>query len=122
MAPTGIVVGRSGDIEDGGRAVISVDGEEIGVFRVRGRLYAWSNYCAHLGGPVCQGLIVNRVVEVIDEGKRSLGDHFTDELHLVCPWHGYEYDVTTGQHPGDPRIRLRQYNVLERDGDILVEL
>ena len=50
------------------------------------------------------------------------GDHFSDELHIVCPWHGYEYDVRTGEHPADPRARLRPIEVEERDGEILVRL
>ena len=73
------------------------------------RLYAWENRCAHAGGPVCQGKLMNRVVERLDAGKRSLGDDFSDELHIVCPWHGYEYDVRTGEHPADSRLRLRQH-------------
>jgi nitrite reductase/ring-hydroxylating ferredoxin subunit len=121
-ARSGVVVGRSSDLEEGGRSVVSVDGEEIGIFRVDGSLYAWSNYCMHLGGPVCQGMIINRVGERIDDDGRSLGDYFTDEMHIVCPWHGYEYDITTGEHPADPSIRLHGYSVFERDGEILVEL
>ena len=117
-----VVVGGSSDIAEGGRMVVSVDGNEIGIFRVGGKLYAWSNYCAHFGGPVCQGLLINRVGELIDVNKRSCGDYFTGELHIVCPWHGYEYNVMTGEHPGDSRIRLRGYRVLERGGEILVDL
>lgn len=98
-------------------------GAEIGIFRIDGRLYAWSNYCPHAGGPVCQGMMIDRVVERLDEAKRSLGDAFKrDQPHLVCPWHGYEYDVRTGAHPGDTRIRLRPYPVSEDAGEIVVEL
>jgi nitrite reductase/ring-hydroxylating ferredoxin subunit len=100
-----------------------VGGAEIGIFRIEGRLYAWSNYCPHAGGPVCQGVMIDRVVERLDEAKRSLGDDFMrDQPHLVCPWHGYEYDVRTGAHPGDARIRLRPYPISEDAGEIVVEL
>jgi nitrite reductase/ring-hydroxylating ferredoxin subunit len=122
MARSEVVVGRSSDVVEGGRSVVSVDGEEIGIFRVDGSLHAWSNYCMHLGGPVCQGLMINRVGERIDGEGRSLGDYFTDEMHIVCPWHGYEYNITTGEHAADPSIRLHRYTVHERDGEILVEL
>ena len=102
--------------------VVDVDGVEIGIFRVDGRLYAWENRCAHAGRPVCQGKLMNRVVERLDGARRSLGNHFSHELHLVCPWHGYEYDVRTGEHPADPRARLRAIEVEEVDGEILVRL
>jgi nitrite reductase/ring-hydroxylating ferredoxin subunit len=117
-----IVVAVKEDVLEGGRVVVDVGGVEVGIFRIGGRLYAWENRCVHAGGPVCQGKLMNRVVERLDPGKRSLGDDFSDELHIVCPWHGYEYDVRTGEHPADSRLRLRRVDVEERDGEILVRL
>src|SRR5215213_4604173 len=105
-----IVVAVKEDVLEGGRVVVD------------GRLYAWENRCAHAGGPVCQGKLMNRVVERLDAGKRSLGDDFSDQLHIVCPWHGYEYDVRTGEHPADSRLRLRRVDVEEQEGEILVRL
>ena len=119
---TAIVAALSEDVLEGGRVVVDVDGVEIGIFRLDGHLYAWENRCAHLGGPVCQGVLMNRVVERLDGERRSLGDDFGEELHIVCPWHGYEYDVRTGRHPADPRARLRAIEVEERGGEILVSL
>ena len=116
----GVTVARSSDVADGGRIIVAVDGVEIGIFRVRGCLYAWENSCAHAGGPVCQGKMSKRVVERLDDQRRSLGDDFADTVQIVCPWHGYEYDVCTGVHPGDPRIRLRKVEVGEAGGDISV--
>lgn len=121
MTATQVAVARSVDVAEGGRTVVDIDGTEIGIFRVRGQLYAYGNYCAHAGGPVCQGMVINRVVERLDEQKRSLGDDFSDALHIVCPWHGYEYDLRTGKHPADPSVRLRSYPVSEVDGEIVVQ-
>jgi nitrite reductase/ring-hydroxylating ferredoxin subunit len=120
--PETIVAALTEDVLEGGRVVVDVEGVEIGIFRLDGRLYAWENRCAHFGGPVCQGALMNRVVERLDEGKRSLGDDFSDQLHIVCPWHGYEYDVRTGEHPSDPSARLRAIEVQEREGEIHVRL
>ena len=117
-----IVVATSEDVLEGGRVVVDVDGVEVGIFRLDGRLYAWENKCAHAGGPVCQGTLMNRVVERLDDDRRSLGDDFGGELHIVCPWHGYEYNVRTGEHPAYPRARLRPVEVEEREGEILVRL
>ena len=118
----GVVVARSDELAEGARIVVSIDGEEIGIFRVDGQLRAWANRCAHLGGPVCQGLMINRVRERLDDEQRSQGDYFGDERHVVCPWHGYEFDIETGEHPADATVRLSGYPVVERDGDILVQL
>jgi len=119
---TAIVVALTEDVLEGGRVVVDVDGTEVGIFRLDGQLFAWENRCAHAGGPVCQGVLMNRVVERLDDEKRSLGDDFSDELHIVCPWHGYEYDVRTGEHPADSRLRLRRVDVEEQEGEILVRL
>ena len=117
-----VVVAKSAELPEGGRIVIDVDGTEIGVFRIGGELRAWQNLCVHMGGPVCQGKMINRVIERLDEGKRSLGDDFAPAMHVVCPWHGYEFDVRTGAHPGDPNIRLRGFPVRETGGEIIVKL
>jgi nitrite reductase/ring-hydroxylating ferredoxin subunit len=39
-------------------------------------------------------------------------------MHLVCPWHGWEYDLTTGENVADRRLLLRRYPVLIRNGDV----
>jgi len=117
-----VVVARSEDVLEGGRVVVETAGIEIGIFRVDGDLYAWENSCAHFGGPVCQGRLVPRVVERLDDEGRSIGDFFSDELHIVCPWHGFEYDVRTGVHAGKPDLRLRRIDVFERGGEVVVRL
>ena len=118
-----IVVARSEDVPERGRVVVAVDAYEVGIFRVDSLLYAWHNYCVHAGGPVCQGLQIPRVVEVLDDSMRSLGERFSEEdLHIVCPWHGYEYNVRTGEHPADPRIHLTPAPVFEENGEVIVEL
>lgn len=115
------LVGRSEDVPEGGRHVVDVAGTTIGVFRFKGRLYAYENVCPHQGGPVCQGRLVPRVAEVLDEGKRSRGQRFdSDDLHIVCPWHGFEYSVATGTHPGHRHIRLRDFPVDEEEGNVYV--
>ncbi len=123
-------VGASQDVPERGRLVVEIGGPSepggpvaLGVFRFGGRLYAWENRCAHQGGPACQGRIVSRVRERLDDEQRSLGLRFDeDTLHVVCPWHGFEYDVTTGRHPGRPDLALRSFPVTEEEGRIRVAL
>jgi nitrite reductase (NADH) small subunit len=43
-----------------------------------------------------------------------------DEMHFVCPWHGYEYKLETGECASDARIRLQRFTVVERDGQVYV--
>ncbi|WP_033292645.1 Rieske (2Fe-2S) protein [Amycolatopsis jejuensis] len=117
-----ILVAPAAEIPEGGRLVVSVAEVEVAIFRLDGRLYGWRNHCLHAGGPVGQGLLVHRVVEEVDPRGVSRGEQFSGDLHVVCPWHGYEYNVRTGKHPGDPRLQLRSVAVREEAGQVFVDL
>ena len=108
-------------VPEGGRLVVDVGETTIGIFRTGGRLYAYLNTCAHQGGPVCQGKMIPRVDEVIDERGESHGFKFDEEdLHIVCPWHGFEYSIKTGVHPGRRSARLISVPVEEGPDGIYV--
>jgi nitrite reductase/ring-hydroxylating ferredoxin subunit len=109
------------DIADGDHRIFMVDALEFGVFRQGEKVYAWENRCPHQGGPVCQGKIYPKVDERIGPDGKSLGMCFTGTRQIVCPWHGYEFNVATGRHPADPNVRLRPVNVTLREGRIYLQ-
>jgi nitrite reductase (NADH) small subunit len=108
------------DLKDGGRLLLKCGDAEIGIFKIGNEVYAWHNECAHRGGPVCQGRIMQRVIEPIasDGTARTLEYH--DDTHIVCPWHGYEFNIKTGQHPVQSSLKLRKAEVFVRDGELYV--
>jgi nitrite reductase/ring-hydroxylating ferredoxin subunit len=62
-----------------------------------------------------------KVEEVIAPDKTYQGMRFNhDEMHIVCPWHGWEYDLATGVMVADRKFRLRKYEVEERGGAVYV--
>lgn len=114
-------VGSSADVPEGGRLVVDAGDKTIGVFRVEGRLYAYENICPHQSGPICQGLIIPAVNEVLDEQSASTGFAFNEgDMRIVCPWHGFEFSIKTGCHPAAARIKLLAVQVEEQDGTIYV--
>ena len=116
-----LFAGREQDFEEQDRRIIVQDGLEIGVFRINGAFYAYQNQCAHRGGPVCQGKILNKVEEVLNEDKTSRGLQFSKEhLHIICPWHGFEYDLRDGVNAGNRRLHLKKYEVEVRKGGVYV--
>lgn len=118
-----IFVAAEAEFADNARKVVVTEGGEIGIFRIDGAFYAWRNTCPHQGGPVCQGRLMKGVEERLDSERRSLGIHYAEgHMHLVCPWHGYEFDVRTGRHAGVPTLRLQSHPVTIRDGDVYVVL
>jgi nitrite reductase/ring-hydroxylating ferredoxin subunit len=114
-------VGKASEINDGDRRIVFVGEHEIGVFKEKGEFYAYSNFCLHQGGPACEGLTIAKVEERIMPDKTSRGLYFSDtEMHFVCPWHGMEYDMKTGECVSDRRLKLRKYKIVQKGDDIYV--
>ncbi|MDO8978480.1 MAG: Rieske 2Fe-2S domain-containing protein [Afipia sp.] len=115
--------GKVADYNDGDRKVIVCGDMEVGVFRIDGEFYAWHNRCVHRAGPVCQGRIMKRVLEPVAEDHTVRAMEYDEsETNIVCPWHGYEYSIKTGNHQGNPSIRLRKAEMTIRDGEIYVRV
>jgi nitrite reductase/ring-hydroxylating ferredoxin subunit len=113
-------VAKTAELKDGDRRIVSAGNREIGVFHKDGAYYAYSNTCLHQGGPACEGLVINNVVDIINSDRTYEGQKFGDETHFVCPWHGYEYDIKTGECIGDRKLRLRKFEVVKRGDEIFV--
>ena len=65
--------------------------------------------------------ILPRVEEDIAEDRKSRGFSFSkSQTNIVCPWHGYEFDIRTGRHQGNPRLRLRPIELRIEDGEVFV--
>jgi nitrite reductase/ring-hydroxylating ferredoxin subunit len=119
--PTEVLVGTRADFADDGRRIVTARGFDIGVLLHAGRFYAYENRCVHQGGPVCEGRVLGKVEAVLGTDKSLLSERFSEtELHLICPWHGYEYDLATGECAVDRRRRLRRFEVVEKGDEIYV--
>lgn len=77
------------------------DGARVAVFRHQGKLSAISNACAHQNGPLGEGRIIDCLV--------------------TCPWHGFQYDVTTGRSPAPFTEKVPTYNIRLRAGMVEVD-
>ena len=110
-----IVCGAS-EIPPGARRIVEVDGRSIGVFNVAGRFYALHNGCPHRGGALCEGPVTGTVLPTED---RSYAYGRDGEI-LRCAWHGWEFDIRTGQSLVDPAVRARTYSVAVVDGTIVI--
>ncbi|HEX4033166.1 MAG TPA: Rieske 2Fe-2S domain-containing protein [Solirubrobacteraceae bacterium] len=112
-----VVVAPLEDFPPDTRKLVRVGAREIGVFRVGDSFYAVRNRCPHQGAPLCVGRVFSRIVSE-QPGQFELAD---GPPLLVCPWHGWQYDVSTGQSysPGDPRVK--SYGVSVEPGSELVE-
>ena len=112
------VVARAADIPAGGNKVVTVGGRDIVVFHINGELFALLNRCPHEGAPMEKAQPIARLdSDEPGEYRRSR----VGEL-LRCPWHGWEFDVRSGQSYFDPRnCKMRSYPVTVQAGEALAE-
>ena len=115
-------VGTESELRAGsGRHLVEIEGREVGIFSIDGELHAYESRCPHQGGPVCRGVVMARVEGVVAPDGTLVEERYaSDTANLVCPWHGFEFDLKSGQCVADPRFRLRAYEVTIRDGDVYV--
>lgn len=90
-----------GEIGEGEARVVEVGGRTLAVFNVGGNFYAIDNTCPHRGGPLGEGELDDRIV--------------------VCPWHAWRWDVTTGNNANNPAVRVACYPVSVEAGGVFVE-
>ena len=109
-----------GELSDGAVRIVRIDALEIGVIRHAGKYFAYRNMCPHQGGPACEGIRMPGVRALIKEGLFEGNTFDNDDMHIVCPWHGYEYRLSNGENVCDPRLRLQKFEVVEREGAVYV--
>src|SRR5258708_21405706 len=112
------IVARTTEIPPGGNKVVDIDGRDIVVFHVNGEFFALLNRCPHAGAPLDKAACVARLTSP-EPGvyQRSR----VAEL-LRCAWHGWEFDMRTGQSWFDPnRVKVRTYPAVVKHGDALAQ-
>lgn len=82
--------------------MVVVNGTIIALFRVDGAYFAIDNDCCHQGGPLGEGWLEGNLV--------------------VCPWHGWKFDLATGDSPFNPNARQRTYPVTVEGNDLFLEI
>ncbi len=111
------VVCPVGELPAGERRIVNIGKRSIGVFHVGDRFYAVRNRCPHQGGPLCVGHILGDAVADVP-GAAAVSNN---PLRIACPWHGWEYDLATGQSflgPSNPGVK--SYGVALESGGALV--
>ncbi len=72
------------------------------VANVDGTFHAVDNVCPHRGGPLGQGIV---------EGNK-----------IVCPWHGWEFELSTGNNPFTPNLSVPSYELKMESGAVYARL
>jgi nitrite reductase (NADH) small subunit len=91
-----------GEIAPGNVQEVQVAGKTIALANVGGKFYAISNTCLHRGGPLGQGTLSGTT--------------------LICPWHGWNFDVTNGKVGHNQASAVACYPVEVRGEEVYVDL
>jgi nitrite reductase (NADH) small subunit len=102
MSETEYRAGSLAAVEAGEPTLVAIGDTEVALFMCRGRVVATQGQCPHAEGPLHEGEV--------------------DGTVLTCPWHGWSFDLETGESTEDDSITLRRYPVRIDGDDILVKL
>jgi glutamate synthase domain-containing protein 2 len=97
-------VAELNDLKGDGKKCANAGGRQIALVRMDGGYHAVDNRCPHRQGQLCDGSV-----------KQDKGE-------IVCPLHGWNFDLKTGVSPYDPKDRVKTFNVEERTDGIYVEV
>jgi nitrite reductase (NADH) small subunit len=95
-------VARVDEVPPGTAREVHAGDRRVALYNVGGTFYATQGECLHLKGP--------------------LGNGDLDGWVITCPWHGWQYDVRTGENEFDRALALQTLEVLVEDGDVKVVL
>jgi NAD(P)H-dependent nitrite reductase small subunit len=90
------------DVPDGEGRVVEANGIAVALFNVGGNFYALDNLCIHRGGP--------------------LGDGICSAGTVTCPWHGWQFDIASGECAGLPGQSVDAYEVRVEGDAVQVKL
>lgn len=93
---------RREEIPAGQIREFQVNGKAVAIANVEGKLFAINSICLHHGGPLGEGDLEGSVVS--------------------CPWHGWQYDVTTGKLAQQPETGVDCYPIELRGSDVYVDV
>lgn len=98
---TKVKVAKTSDLGPGQAKVVTANGKPLALFNVDGKFYAADNTCLHRGGPLGEGQLNGNVI--------------------TCPWHGFQYDVTSGHCLTNPSLKEKTYHVEVNGDEVFVE-
>lgn len=95
-----IKVASKSELAPGSSKKVEVNSKEVALFNVDGAFYAIDDTCSHRGGPLSEGSVEDKVV--------------------TCPWHGWQYDLASGECLTNPSVCQTKYDVKVEGDDVIL--
>ena len=113
-------VAKASEMQDGDRRIVVSGKHEVGVFYKDGDYYAYSNYCVHAGGPACEGIMINKVVDIIAPDRTYRGPDLLRRVAFRLPVARLRIRHQDRRMRRRPAAELRKYDVVRRGDDVFV--
>jgi nitrite reductase/ring-hydroxylating ferredoxin subunit len=97
-----IKVAELNELKPGECKIVTAGDRELALCNVAGQLRAIDNHCPHRDGPLGEGVLAGNLI--------------------TCPWHGWRFDVTTGQSPVVPTAKVETFEVVVEGNDVKVRI
>jgi 3-phenylpropionate/trans-cinnamate dioxygenase ferredoxin subunit len=112
------VIAPVDELPPGTRKFLTIDERPIAIFNIKGEFFGLLNRCPHQGAALCEGPLIG-LAQSSDPGEIE----YTKLGEIIrCPWHGWEFDIRTGQSYCDPkRFRARAYPATVEPGTAVVK-
>ena len=112
------VIAPVDELPPGTRKFLTIDERPIAIFNIKGEFFGLLNRCPHQGAALCEGPLIG-LAQSSDPGEIE----YTRQGEILrCPWHGWEFDIRTGQSYCDPKkFRTRAYPVNVEPGTNVVK-
>lgn len=99
---------KASELPEGSRRIEEIKGISVGIFNVKGTFYALRNLCPHQLAPLCVG----KITGTNEPGPVGVYNWCREGEIVRCPWHGWEFDITTGRSIFNPhKVRAKSYKV-----------
>jgi len=116
-----VAVCATDELRPGDRLLVAVDDVTVVVLNADGDYYAVESECAHQGGPVGRGRVRYEPVDESESPDEGAFDRRGKRPVIDCPWHGWTYDLVTGEHYGVGDASLRTFDVNVDGGTVYLE-
>lgn len=110
-------------VGEGEHVIVELKGREITIYNIGDEYVAYPNWCPHQGGPLCEGEVGGTTDACFDRESLESTIQWVKEGEIViCPWHGWEFDLRENRFLHDDDVTLPSYAVHIEDGDLIVSV
>jgi nitrite reductase/ring-hydroxylating ferredoxin subunit len=112
------VIAPVDELPPGTRKFLTIDERPIAIFNIKGEFFGLLNRCPHQGAALCEGPLIG-LAQSSDPGEIE----YTKLGEIIrCPWHGWEFDIRTGQCLGAPAVKAKTFSTSVEDGEVFVHI